>query len=70
MVKLTSKGPIFYRQERCGLNGGCFNMLKFRSMRTDAESAGAAMTLKNDPRRTKFGTILRKTSLDELPQLI
>lgn len=70
LVKLTSPGPIFYRQERCGLNGQPFPMLKFRSMRVDAEvQTGAVWTVKDDPRRTAFGTFLRSTSLDELPQL-
>jgi Undecaprenyl-phosphate glucose phosphotransferase len=71
LVKLTSRGPVFYRQERCGLNGKSFQMLKFRSMRVDAENqTGAVWTSKDDPRRTHFGSFLRKTSLDELPQLI
>jgi len=70
LVKLTSKGPVFYRQERCGLNGKPFWMLKFRSMRENAEAqTGAVWASKDDPRRTWFGTLLRKTSLDELPQL-
>ncbi len=70
LVKLTSKGPIFYSQERCGLNGRSFKMLKFRSMKMDAEAkTGAVWTSKDDDRRTRFGTFLRKTSLDELPQL-
>jgi Undecaprenyl-phosphate glucose phosphotransferase len=70
-VKLTSPGPIFYRQERCGLNGRSFFMLKFRSMRVDAEKqTGAVWARKDDDRRTRFGTFLRRTSLDELPQLI
>src|SRR5581483_4303864 len=70
-IKLTSKGPVFYRQERCGLNGGSFPMLKFRSMRVDAESqTGAIWARANDPRRTRLGTFLRQTSLDELPQFI
>ncbi len=70
LVKLTSPGPIFYRQERCGLNGRTFHMLKFRSLRVDAEQkSGAVWAVKNDPRRTPFGAFLRKTSLDELPQL-
>ena len=68
-IKLTSRGPIFYRQERCGLNGRSFNMLKFRSMRADAEKGtGPVMTAKDDNRRTPIGTFLRETSLDELPQ--
>jgi Undecaprenyl-phosphate glucose phosphotransferase len=71
LVKLTSPGPVFYRQERCGLNGKPFQMLKFRSMRVDAEQqTGAVWAKKDDPRRTRLGTFLRKTSLDELPQLI
>jgi Undecaprenyl-phosphate glucose phosphotransferase len=70
LIKLTSKGPVFYRQERCGLNGKPFWMLKFRSMRVDAEAqTGAVWARKDDPRRTWFGAFLRKTSLDELPQL-
>jgi Undecaprenyl-phosphate glucose phosphotransferase len=71
LVKLTSRGPVFYAQERCSLNGMPFRMLKFRSMRVDAEAqSGAVWAAKDDPRRTRFGTFLRKTSLDELPQLI
>ncbi|HYT87231.1 MAG TPA: exopolysaccharide biosynthesis polyprenyl glycosylphosphotransferase, partial [Gemmataceae bacterium] len=70
LVKLTSPGPVFYRQERCGLNGRRFFMLKFRSMRADAEQAGAGWTQKDDPRRTAVGAFLRRTSLDELPQLL
>jgi Undecaprenyl-phosphate glucose phosphotransferase len=71
LVKLTSPGPVFYRQERCGLHGGTFQMLKFRSMRVDAEQqTGAVWARKDDPRRTWFGAFLRRTSLDELPQFI
>jgi Undecaprenyl-phosphate glucose phosphotransferase len=71
VIKLTSPGPVFYRQERCGLNGRTFQMLKFRSMRIDAEKeTGAVWARKDDPRRTRLGTFLRKTSLDELPQFI
>ena len=71
LIKLTSPGPIFYSQERCGLNGRSFKMLKFRSMRSDSEQkSGAVWAVKNDPRTTKIGAFLRKTSLDELPQLI
>jgi Undecaprenyl-phosphate glucose phosphotransferase len=71
LVKLTSPGPVFYRQERCGLNGELFQMLKFRSMRVDAEQqTGAVWARKDDPRRTRLGAFLRATSLDELPQLI
>jgi Undecaprenyl-phosphate glucose phosphotransferase len=71
LVKLGSPGPIFYRQERCGLNGRTFRMLKLRSMCADAErETGAVWAKKNDPRRTPLGAFLRKTGLDELPQLI
>lgn len=70
LVKLTSRGPILYRQERMGLDGSTFSMLKFRSMRVDAESStGAVWAVKNDERRTPIGAFLRSTSLDELPQL-
>ncbi len=68
-VKFTSKGPVFYRQERMGLDGKTFGMLKFRSMRVDAEKeSGAVWAKKDDPRRTPIGTFLRKSSIDELPQ--
>lgn len=69
LVKATSPGPILYRQERCGLNGQSFMMLKFRTMRVDAEAQGPQMTAKNDSRRTRLGVFLRATNLDELPQL-
>ncbi len=68
MVKLTSRGPILYRQERMGMDGSTFDILKFRTMRTDSEVSGAVMASKNDPRRTPIGTFLRKYSIDELPQ--
>ena len=68
-VKLTSRGPIFYGQERCGLDGRSFVMYKFRSMKVDAEQkTGAVWATKGDDRRTPIGAFLRKTSLDELPQ--
>jgi Undecaprenyl-phosphate glucose phosphotransferase len=71
LVKLSSPGPVFYQQERCGLNGKSFMMLKFRSLRVDAEAqSGPVWAKKDDPRRTALGAFLRKTSLDELPQLI
>ncbi len=69
LVKLDSPGPVFYAQERVGLNGRRFWMFKFRSMRMDAESGGPGWTVKDDPRRTRFGSTLRRLSLDELPQL-
>lgn len=69
-VKITSPGPIFYRQERMGLDGNTFGMWKFRSMRVDAEvSTGAVWARENDDRRTSVGKFLRSTSFDELPQL-
>lgn len=72
LIKLTSKGPIFFKQERIGRNGKIFNMYKFRTMIVNAENIGDGIRVrsKNDPRITKIGKILRRTSLDELPQLI
>lgn len=67
-IKLTSKGPIFYRQERIGLKGKPFRIIKFRTMRPDAEAGGPQLSSKNDPRITKIGKILRMTRLDEFPQ--
>ncbi|NSL52029.1 undecaprenyl-phosphate glucose phosphotransferase [Calidifontibacillus erzurumensis] len=68
-IKLTSPGPIIFKQERVGLNRRTFQMYKFRSMKHMPESvSNTQWTTANDPRRTKFGTFLRKTSLDELPQ--
>ncbi len=68
-VKLDSPGPVFYAQERVGMNGRRFRMYKFRSMRADAEAHGPGWTVKDDPRRTTLGSTLRRLSLDELPQL-
>ena len=67
-IKLDSQGPVFYRQERLGLNGAPFKLIKFRSMRTDAEANGAQWAQANDPRITKVGRFIRKTRLDEVPQ--
>ena len=70
LVKLTSPGPVFYRQERCGLNGKTFYMMKFRSMPVDSESkTGPVWAKKSDKRSTPLGAFMRKTSLDELPQI-
>ncbi len=69
-VKLTSKGPVFYRQERVGLNGELFNMLKFRSMPVDVEKDGVQWGSAGSKTNTWFGAFIRKTSLDELPQFI
>jgi len=79
-IKATSRGPIMYAQERCGLNKRPFTMYKFRSMIADAERLQAGLEAQNeargpvfkilhDPRMTRFGRLLRRTSLDELPQL-
>lgn len=79
LIKLTSPGPVFFRQERLGLNRHPFVMLKFRTMTPDAEQQEAALQrlnngvffkIKNDPRVTRVGRVLRKYSIDELPQLI
>ncbi|GAB4370329.1 MAG: undecaprenyl-phosphate glucose phosphotransferase [Calditrichia bacterium] len=71
LIKLTSPGPVFYKQPRVGMDGMEFTMIKFRSMRTDAEKhTGPVWAKANDPRVTPVGRILRRTSLDELPQLI
>lgn len=68
-IKLTSKGPLIYHQERIGLNKKPFMMYKFRSMRVQtAEEEKVEWTTENDPRKTKVGTFIRKTSIDELPQ--
>jgi len=70
LIKLDSKGPVFYSQERVGLYGKPFMVHKFRTMRTDAEKNGAQWATKNDPRITRVGHFLRKTRIDELPQLL
>ena len=81
LVKITSKGPIIYVSKRIGKNGKVFNFYKFRSMYQDAEArleklkskneikGGVTFKMKNDPRVTPFGKFIRKTSIDELPQL-
>lgn len=70
LVKLTSPGPVFYRQRRMGLDGREFDLIKFRTMVVDAErETGAVWARRNDPRRTPIGAFLRRTSLDELPNL-
>jgi sugar transferase (PEP-CTERM system associated) len=68
-VKLSSSGPIFFRQSRVGMGGRIFDVIKFRTMFTDAEAGGAKWATKNDPRVTKVGMFLRKTRIDEIPQL-
>jgi len=70
LIKLTPEGPILYRQERVGMDGYSFQMIKFRTMHADAEEqTGPIWAKENDSRRTKVGAFLRRTSLDELPQL-
>lgn len=69
IIKLTSKGPIFFKQERVGYMGKNFDVIKLRSMRNDAEAkTGAVWAQKNDPRVTAVGRFMRKTRIDELPQ--
>lgn len=68
ITKLTSRGPVFYKQERIGRNGKPFNIYKFRSMIVDSEVNGPQLTTDGDPRVTKWGNFMRKTHLDELPQ--
>lgn len=70
LIKRSSKGPVLFVQERMGLDGKVFPLLKFRSMRPDSEAAGPGWTVKDDPRITPIGRLLRRTSIDELPQLI
>ena len=71
VIKLTSSGPVLLRQERMGLDGRAFSMLKFRTMRADAEAdSGPVWTAPSDDRRTPVGAFLRRVSLDELPQLL
>jgi Undecaprenyl-phosphate glucose phosphotransferase len=67
-VKLSSRGPMFFAQERMGIDGQLFKMYKFRTMRLDAEREGARFATASDPRRTAIGGLLRRSSLDEVPQ--
>jgi len=79
LIKIDSKGPVFFRQKRCGKNGKEFYMYKFRTMLNDAEALkkilqnemeGPVFKIRNDPRVTRIGKILRRSSLDEIPQFI
>ena len=70
LIKLTSKGPVLFKQKRVGMKGKEFNILKFRTMIVDAEKYGKQITVGEDKRITKVGGFLRKYKLDELPQLI
>ncbi|MFW6068161.1 MAG: undecaprenyl-phosphate glucose phosphotransferase [Chloroflexota bacterium] len=69
-IKLESPGPVFFVQDRMGLDGRPFKMIKFRSMRSDAERAGPGWTVDDDPRQTRLGRLLRRIDIDELPNLI
>ncbi|QSB49335.1 exopolysaccharide biosynthesis polyprenyl glycosylphosphotransferase [Parageobacillus toebii] len=69
IIKLETPGPVFFLQERVGLHGKYFKVIKLRSMGVDAEKNGAQWATKNDPRVTKVGAFIRKTRIDELPQL-
>lgn len=69
IVKVTSRGPVFYGQERMTRDGKVFKMWKFRSMKVGSDKVGSGWTVENDPRRTAIGPFLRSTSIDELPQL-
>jgi sugar transferase (PEP-CTERM system associated) len=68
LIKLESPGPVLYRQERVGMNGRVFTIMKFRSMRSDAEQAGPVWAQDNDSRVTRVGRIIRKIRVDEIPQ--
>lgn len=70
LVKVTSRGPAFFRQERIGIHGQPFNIYKFRTMQCDAEKTGPALSSETDPRVTGFGRFLRKVRLDEMPQFL
>lgn len=70
LIKLDSKGPVFYRALRAGRSDKPFKIFKFRTMVPDAESLGGMSTAQNDPRVTRLGGVLRRSKLDELPQLI
>jgi exopolysaccharide biosynthesis polyprenyl glycosylphosphotransferase len=70
LIKLDSRGPVFYAQDRMGLDARPFKMLKFRSMQKNAEADGPGWTVEEDPRITRLGRIIRRINVDELPQLI
>ena len=71
LIKVDSTGPVFFSQKRWGFGGRQINVYKFRSMRADlGDKSGVAQTIENDPRITRLGNILRRTNIDELPQLI
>ena len=70
LIWLEDRGPVFFRQPRVGRDGRVFNLLKFRTMVVDAEKKGSGWTSENDARVTRVGRVLRRTALDELPQVL
>lgn len=70
LIWLEDRGPVFYRQRRAGKNGQVISILKFRTMVEDADSKGPAWTIEGDPRVTRIGRILRRTALDEVPEML
>jgi exopolysaccharide biosynthesis polyprenyl glycosylphosphotransferase len=71
LIRIDSKGPAFFRQDRCGIDNSVFQMVKFRSMKMDAEkSSGPVWSTKNDPRITRIGKLIRKVRIDEIPQML
>ena len=70
LIKIESRGPVFFKHIRVGMNGKPFKMIKFRTMVKDAGKVGPVLTETRDPRITRVGKVLRRSSLDELPQLI
>jgi exopolysaccharide biosynthesis polyprenyl glycosylphosphotransferase len=68
LIKLETRGPVLYKQERIGFDTAPFCILKFRSMYEYAETSGPCWTIRNDPRRTRIGTVIRRFNIDELPQ--
>jgi len=70
LIWLGDRGPVFYRQERAGKNGKVFTILKFRTMVPGADRRGPAWTMESDPRVTRIGRLLRRTALDELPEIL
>ena len=70
LILLEDRGPVFYKQRRVGIHGRIFSVLKFRTMVKDAESKGPAWTTEGDPRITRVGKLLRRTALDELPEVL
>ena len=70
LIRIDSPGPVFFLQDRLGMRGKIFKIIKFRSMRTDLPKAGTSQLYETDPRITSVGRFIRKTSIDELPQIL